>query len=442
MRTLPSIDPAELTIALVVDDEPRARRLAVMLEEAGYPRLLRLPSALFWCRLPVGRPVQVVAGLSTETLAASLDGFDGLTPCPLSLIGPPPSPEVLARMLDQGLAGWWPEPTLGPAPMAAALVSDAWQWRLRQDAARNARRRDADSAERRWTEHAVELIRLRRGAAPIDRDEACRWLRRAALQRGQRPAELAHGLVEAARWAEAVNRAGQLRMLSQRLVRLEAQEAASGCARPWPAARLQARRRVAENLAVLRRLAQDLRTGEVRGLPGRRLALTALQADWRLLESFICGPLSKDRDLLEFDGAAERFLATAESAVAGIQLAAGRPGLGLVDRCGRQRMAVQRIAKDGVLGVVLGQPHRLSALPVAMAAVDAEFVMLSGAAPLSEAVRVQLGAVRARWSSLRREHRRPDAHSVATLVSGADELLARLETLTDACEAGALDLLR
>lgn len=442
MRALLPIDSASLTIAVVADDDLRADRLAHTLELAGYPRLLRLPSSLFWCRLPRGGPVQVVTSLTPEALAASLDGFDGMTPCPLTLVGSPPRPDVLARMLALGLAGWWPESTLSPAPLAAALVNDAWQWRLRQEAGLKARQREAEAADQRWVEEALQVLMRRRSGMPVARDEACRRLRGAARQHGRPLGDFSRTLVEAARWAEAVNRAGQLRMLSQRLVRLVAQQAGPGSPGAWREVSLRERHRVAANLDLLRHLVQDLETGELRGAPGRRPPVPALQRDWRLLESFVCGPLARDRDLEEFDGAAERFLATAEAAVAAIRATAVCPGLELVDRCGRQRMAVQRIAKDGVLGVLLGQAWRLAALPSAMEAVDAEFAALCRSVQASDAVRAQLVAVRARWGVLRRAHRRPGAGSAAALADGADALLPLLERLADTSEACPLDGLR
>ena len=74
--------------------------------------------------------------------------------------------------------------------------------------------------ERKWVDRAKGLLMSARG---IGEDAAFGLLRGAAMHANLRLGELSRSVVEAAQWAEAINRAGQLRMLSQRLVRLAAQ---------------------------------------------------------------------------------------------------------------------------------------------------------------------------------------------------------------------------
>ena len=62
------------------------------------------------------------------------------------------------------------------------------------------------------------LMRVRN----ISEDEAYVVLRKAAMQSKLRIGQVAQQVIDAARYADAVNRAGQLRMLSQRLVKLYA----------------------------------------------------------------------------------------------------------------------------------------------------------------------------------------------------------------------------
>ena len=62
------------------------------------------------------------------------------------------------------------------------------------------------------------LMRVRN----ISEDEAHKALRTAAMQSKQRIGQVAQQVIDAARYAEAVNRSGQLRMLSQRLAKLYA----------------------------------------------------------------------------------------------------------------------------------------------------------------------------------------------------------------------------
>ena len=66
----------------------------------------------------------------------------------------------------------------------------------------------------------ASVERLRAGRLP--EDEAFRILRSASQRDQRRVGQVARRLIDAARGAEAVNRAGQLRMLSQRIVKLQA----------------------------------------------------------------------------------------------------------------------------------------------------------------------------------------------------------------------------
>ena len=95
-------------------------------------------------------------------------------------------------------------------------------------------------------------------ARGIGEDEAFGLLRGAAMHANLRLGEVSRSVVEAAQWAEAINRAGQLRMLSQRLVRLAAQALAGIDARRGRALRAsQAAQRVRDNLAHLAALELD-----------------------------------------------------------------------------------------------------------------------------------------------------------------------------------------
>jgi hypothetical protein len=70
--------------------------------------------------------------------------------------------------------------------------------------------------ERKWVDRAKGLLMSARG---IGEDEAFGLLRGAAMHANLRLGEVSRSVIEAAQWADAINRAGQLRMLSQRLVR-------------------------------------------------------------------------------------------------------------------------------------------------------------------------------------------------------------------------------
>ena len=68
------------------------------------------------------------------------------------------------------------------------------------------------------------LINL--GAQSLSDDDAFRTLRSAAMSSNQRMGQLSQHIIQSAHFAEVVNRSGQLRMLSQRLVKLHLLQAA------------------------------------------------------------------------------------------------------------------------------------------------------------------------------------------------------------------------
>src|SRR5690606_21154258 len=125
--------------------------------------------------------------------------------------------------------------------------------------------------ERRWVERAKGLIMA---ARRIGEEEAFGLLRSGAMHGNQRLADLARSVVDAARWAEAVNRSGQLRMLSQRAVASAAQRLARVEVRDARKAQAAAVQRAQANLAHLRGLAL---------VGGELAALDAVETAWQAL---------------------------------------------------------------------------------------------------------------------------------------------------------------
>ena len=74
-------------------------------------------------------------------------------------------------------------------------------------------------AERKLVDRAKGILM---GARQLREEEAFRALRSKAMHTKQRIGQVSQRVIDSARYAEAINRAGQLRMLSQRLVKLYA----------------------------------------------------------------------------------------------------------------------------------------------------------------------------------------------------------------------------
>ena len=130
-------------------------------------------------------------------------------------------------------------------------------------------------ADRKWTDKARGLLMAARS---LDEPAAFRLLGDATMFSQMNLGEVSRAVVRAAALAEAVNLAGQRRMLSQRVVKLLAQRAAAIEPRRAKALQDESCTRVEANLARLHQLA------EVHGA-GATLALT--QRAWLPLQPLL-----------------------------------------------------------------------------------------------------------------------------------------------------------
>ncbi|WP_310386441.1 type IV pili methyl-accepting chemotaxis transducer N-terminal domain-containing protein [Roseateles sp.] len=331
------------------------------------------------------------------------------SPLPIVCVAASASPAQRRRGLSLGVQVWLEQmPT--PAELLLQLRWAGWQWQKQA-----ALQTQLD--ERKWTDRAKGLLMA---AQALDEAGAYQLLRAAAMQTHLRLGEVARSLVEAAQQAEALNLAGQQRMLSQRLVKLLAQRAAGIEVRRAKVLQDESRDRVDANLARLRQLV----TAE------QQAPLAALDAVWLLLRGLLVG--KADAGVLQrADAAAEALLQLSEELAATIENSggAGKP-LRLVNLCGRQRMLSQRLAKDALLADLLAGRE-----PALIAAGLDQFE--SGlkeleAAPLTNAeIQLSLAAVREEWRRLLRSLRDVQGpEAAAGLARSSELLLTHLDGLT------------
>lgn len=342
-------------------------------------------------------------------------------PGPVSAFGPPPA--NLAEALAAGLTGWWPAPVLAdPASLAAALACDEARWQqaaaLRAELARARGQLD----ERKWVDRAKGVLMSARG---IGEDDAFRLLRGAAMHANLRVGEVSRSVIEASQWAEAINRAGQLRMLSQRLVKLAAQRLAGVEARRARTLQEEAAERVQGNLdhlAACPPLAQA--PAATRG------ALDAAQQAWAALQRAL-GQRQSPAALAESDRCAMRLLEAAEALAEALEHGGARRALHIVNLCGRQRMRVQRVAKDALLAALLGDATRRAAIEPQLDDFEAALRELEQAPLATAETREALATARDEWLRLLRGLRAADgAEGRALLAASSDALLDVFDRLT------------
>lgn len=342
---------------------------------------------------------------------------------PVVLLAPMPTAEQRRALLARGVLLWLP-------PEADAQQLDqALHWA--HDLAAQLQARDsaiqAKLDERKWTERAKGLLMQARG---IDEAAAFALLRSTAMQTQAKLPEVARGVVRTSELAEALERAGAQRMLSQRLVKLQA-------LRQWPKLAPPERReaqalldgsreRVAANLA---RLGELLRSELVE-------ELSAVSSAWSQLDHALA---ARQPDLVRSDRAAQRLLETSETLVARLSERAGQRPVGLLAQVTRLRLLSQRLAKEGLLSQVL-PGHDASGLAAGLDEFIKAYDQVRATPLAGPALQPAFAAVDEAWLVLLRGLRVEQGDAVQRMHQGSERLLQALEDLIRALQ-GSLQLI-
>lgn len=260
-------------------------------------------------------------------------------------------------------------------------------------------------------------------ATQMSEDEAFKLLRTASMHGNLRVGQVSRQVIEAARHAEAVNRSGQLRMLSQRLVKLYALVAAGVEARDARMLMAQSVERIDDNLAALVRLLSKATFGDL---------LDVVQATWRGLRSELGQGAQRER-LPALDGEAGRLLEQAEQMTTALESAGLGATLHVINVAGRQRMLSQRLAKHALLASLL--QGEAGTLALAAAEQDVRAFKQAQAflrqLPLSNSdIRADLDAADQDWQQmLAALHHPGEPHAHAQLAAASESLLDTCERL-------------
>jgi hypothetical protein len=342
---------------------------------------------------------------------------------PVVLLSPPPTPEQRQALLARGALLWL------PAEVPAAQLAEALQWA--GDLSRQLQARDSAAQakldERKWTERAKGLLMQARG---IDEAAAFALLRNTAMQTQAKLPEVARGVVHTAELSEALERAGAQRMLSQRLVKLQA-------LRQWPKLAPPERRevqalldasseRVAANLARLSELLRN-QLGEELG---------AVSTAWAQLDTAL---RTRTPDLARSDRAAQRLLETSETLVARLSERAGQRPVGLLAQVTRLRLLSQTLAKEGLLAQVM-PGHDASGLAAGLDEFIKAYDEVRGTPLAGPALQPAFAAVDEAWLVLLRGLRVEQGDAVQRMHQGSERLLQALEDLIKALQ-GSLQLI-
>ena len=334
-------------------------------------------------------------------------------PRPVVLFTADPDVEMIERAAAAGIHAYVVD---GYAPQRLRSVIHVAQARFRRDQTLREELADVHDrfSERKLVDRAKGiLMRVR----DVPEEEAFRLLRSAAMQSKQRIGQVAQQVIDATRYADAINRAGQLRMLSQRIVKLYA----LGCAGVTPdeAADLcrQSCDQVEANLALLGRMLSRATFGDL---------LDGVLAPWSSLKQAVRGTPAVGR-LSEIDSLAERLLVQAEALTRNLETAGFAAALRVINVSGRQRMLSQRIAKGTILTALLPRAETRDAETRKAEAEFQQGLVFLAATPLSTAgIREAMEAATETWTEFCRaieRHRssgsRLGSRGPVTLSSGA-----------------------
>ncbi len=186
--------------------------------------------------------------------------------------------------------------------------------------------------ERKLVDRAKGVLMRSRG---ITEDVAFELMRSLAMRARQRIGVVAQSVIDLSRAGEAVNRAGQLRMLSQRLVLCYAQMLCGLETQQTAQISGDCIQRVEANLGILRKAISTKSYGEL---------VDRVTASWKDLHALCAEPTDRTR-LALLDARAETMLDDAESLTEFLEASGLVASLHVINVAGRQRMLGQRIAK-------------------------------------------------------------------------------------------------
>lgn len=461
---------------LAVSAEPSGElRLRTRLAEAGFADVVGAACNAMVQTVAELAPLQVVVGLSggrderdaagLQALMDALRGWGAMAPCPVLLwltdtgAADAPGPmgaasraadadEATQRSVTALLGAGLHACLVGPLPPTRLRAELAWaQARWQREAAllQALARTRGQLDDRKWVDRAKGVLM---SARQIGEEEAFALLRGASMHTNLRVGEVSRAVIEAAQWAEAVNRAGQLRMLSQRLARLAAQRVAGIELRRTRTLQQASLARVQDNLDHLGALPwataapcdEGGRGGGGQGEGGAE-AIAPPTLGEGLARSVECWQVLRDAlshkasSLAQIDAHAEALLLAAEDLTSALEAAAGRRALRIVNLCGRQRMRVQRAAKEALLAALLQQPQRQLALQATLDEFGATLLELERAPLSSPEIRAGLQAAREEWGRLLRALGSvAQAEGRALLARSCEALLEIFDRLTAAYE--------
>ena len=355
-----------------------------------------------------------------EALFEAVRLLESAVPTPVLVFTSDVRAEAMEAALAAGIDGWIVN---GYAPSRLRPLVQVSIARYRQT--RQLREELADLKRRFEERKLVDRAKgLLMSARQVNEDEAFRLLRSASMNAKQRIGQVSQQVIDAAQYGDAINRAGRLRMLSQRIVKLYALAAMGVEVAGSRALLADSGAQIDQSLALLGRTLSRPTFGDL---------VDAVEVTWASLQHSL-GAAPVVACIATLDQDAERLLELSERLTQALENAGLAPTLHVINISGRQRMLAQRLAKLALLR--LGPP--LSAtepLPAELApTVDAfeRGLRYLKDIPLSTAtIREGIAAADLRWQDMLSAVRSGGAPAARmTLAATSEALLELFDHLT------------
>lgn len=365
--------------------------------------------------------------LPSDALFKAMKAISDISPRPVLMFSQDSDADHIVRAVESGIHAYVVN---GYSAQRLRALAHMAQARFRHEQALRNELREVSSRfeERKMVDRAKGILMR---ARQVSDDDAFQMLRTASMHTNQRLGQVSQQIIHSAHYADAVNRAGQLRMLSQRLAKLHLQRLAGAASRQPQALLADSVQRVNANLAWLEKgLSQ----------PGFGDLLSALATTWAALRQALEAKPAAD-SVPAVDALAERLLQEAERLTASLQAAGSVATLQVLNVAGRQRMLSQRFAKLTLMALLGIGDEAAAERSAAMTTVQGEFeralAYLNGLPLSTPDIRAALDDAAEGWQQMlaaaphdRRPAGRDHAARLETVAQASEGLLERFEQLS------------
>ncbi len=367
--------------------------------------------------------------LPDESLFRVTQAIADTAPCPVLVFTTDADADNIGRATEAGIHAYV---VSGYGPHRLRPLIHLAQARFKREQALREELQDITSRfeERKMVDRAKGILMR---ARQLSDEDAFQMLRTVSMHSNQRLGQVSQHIIHSARFAEAVNRSGQLRMLSQRLVKLHLLQQAG----------LQAAR-CGEQLkaSVLRIEANLAHLGKHLSRPTHGDLLAQVVLTWNQLKQVLLGPGSPQAGQAAptcelVDELAELLLQEAERLTSNLEHGGSVAPLQLLNVAGRQRMLSQRFVKYALLGIVGDSSLMLrseTGMAESRAAFEQALTYLNGLPLTSQDIRAGLEAAGIGWLQILADVADAQRSSGPERLGRLERLAADSEELLDVFE--------